>query len=283
MDDIAKIMADKQASILYILEQKDLQQKELANFHNQRAVAEVLFSNLIIALSSAANAKESSNCQEEEEEVHEPNAKRVKVDTSRDAYHILDPSIAQGKDISYLPGGIVSRLTLGGLINGLAGHLGGIVDVCTGIPMVPELLKDKNTTIPTAAHQSLHQLENIFAKALHHSIHARLEMDVLNSTPSRIVEMLCPEVNMQDIHAIRKRIYDTVILGRGTHSSAAASSLEGSEDLPYAAKVGVSDLEKVRGFETEKGRSLYSILLRMSQTYKSLIILTASKMQNMWK
>lgn len=249
MEDIDKIRMDNQALILYTMEQKELQEKDFQNFHSQTAIAEVLFLNLIKAIESAANVPSSShvlNANYDEIDFHEPNPKRVKTDIARDAYHILDPSIAQGKDISYLPGAIISRLTLGGLINGLAGHLTGVVDVCSSIPILPELSRDKNTPIPTAANQSLHQLENIYAKALHHSIHARLEMDVLNSTPGRIVDMLCPEVSMQEIQTIRKRIYDTVVLGKGTHSSATVASLEGTEDLPLAAKVGVSDIEKVR-------------------------------------
>jgi hypothetical protein len=236
-------MSDKQASILYIFEQKDLQQKEMALFQSQWAVAEVLFSNLLVALDSASNsqANRSMSTHEGNEHDPEPMAKRVKVDTVRDLYKILDPSIAQGRDISYLPGAILSRLTLGGLVNALAGAVGGIMDVSSGIPK----LTDKNLPIPTAANQSLHQLESIYARGLHHSIHAKLEMDVLISTPARIVEMLCPEVGMQDIYAIRRRIYDTVILGKGTHSSIAAASLEGTEDLPLAARVGLSDVEKV--------------------------------------
>ena len=67
------------------------------------------------------------------------------------------------------------------------------------------------------------------------------------TTPSRIVQMLCPELSYSDVNAIRRRVYDTVVLGYGTNSSAAMAALEGGDDVPVAARVGVHDIEKVSG------------------------------------
>ena len=50
---------------------------------------------------------------------------------------------------------------------------------------------------------------------------------------------------MVEIASIRKRIYDTVMLGRGTNASVNAAALEGTEDLPVAAKVALHDVDKV--------------------------------------
>jgi hypothetical protein len=75
------------------------------------------------------------------------------------------------------------------------------------------------------------------ARIVMRAISARLEMDMMESTPYRIAEMLSPESSPAEIAAIRKRIVDTVLLGKGTHSSAAAAALENTDDLPVAAKV----------------------------------------------
>ena len=71
-----------------------------------------------------------------------------------------------------------------------------------------------------------------------------IELDMVATTPSRIVQILCPELSHSEVNAIRRRIYDTVVLGFGTKSSALAASLEGGEDLP-TARVGVHEREKV--------------------------------------
>ena len=125
---------------------------------------------------------------------------------------------------------------IGGLTNALAGVRGGLVDPATNLP-----LKNKDGTISAT---SVPPLIVKMARILHRAISARLEMDMMESTPYRIAEMLCPETSPSEISAIRKRIVDTVILGKGTNASANAAALEGTEDLPVAAKVDSHDAEK---------------------------------------
>ena len=50
---------------------------------------------------------------------------------------------------------------------------------------------------------------------------------------------------MVEIIGIRQRIYDTVVLGRGTNSSSAAAALEGEEELPVAARKDVNEVSSV--------------------------------------
>jgi len=52
---------------------------------------------------------------------------------------------------------------------------------------------------------------------------------------------------MGEITSIRQRIYDTVVLGRGTNSSSAAAALEGEENLAVAARVDVREFKKCSG------------------------------------
>ena len=40
-------------------------------------------------------------------------------------------------------------------------------------------------------------------------------MDILATTPRRIADLLCVEISDFELKAIRRRIYDTVVLGTG--------------------------------------------------------------------
>lgn len=157
--------------------------------------------------------------------------------TPKDTFHILDPSFSKGKDQVHTPGAILSRLALHGVINAIHGAVGGVFEDPTNHSM-----PSPDKKIP---------LEEVrWAQKLLRAVNARVEMDMLNSTPSRIVEMLCPEMSMADVETIRKRIYQTVILGKGTNSSAAAAALEGEEDVPVAAKVAQHDIDKFKKCST---------------------------------
>jgi len=233
----------------YRLEQERLQNEEWKSYTERSNIAKILFNNLIRALDSATGTTSV-------EQQPGNDTKRMKVESgaavptsyskssSGDEYSILDPSFAKGKEITHLPGAIVSRILMGGLVNALAGKIGGVVDAISCKPLLPE---GKDAPIPTANGQTLTQLREMFVTRLHGAISARLEIDKLNSIPTRIVEMLCPEITMTEIAGIRQRIYDTVVLGRGTHSSSAAAALEGEEDLAVAARVDVHEFKKCGG------------------------------------
>jgi hypothetical protein len=64
-------------------------------------------------------------------------AKMEQVTVPRgDVYNILDPSFSkQNNTVSEGEGAILSRLTLGGLVNALAGVNGGVVDTVTCVPL----------------------------------------------------------------------------------------------------------------------------------------------------
>ena len=231
------------------MEQQTLQQTEQKAYNEKTAIVNQLLINLLNAIKAASS---KSTPDSTDTPTDQPPAKRMKKNNDNatdksengttDTFQILDPSFAKGKDIVHLPGAIISRLAIGGLINALAGVPGGIVD-----PLYAKLIHsnyDETKPIPTAANISLKTLRNEYTRSLHRALSARLEMDMMNSTPSRIAEMLCPEVTLADVNNIRKRIYETVILGKGTNASDRAAGLEGTEDLPVAARVGMHDIDK---------------------------------------
>jgi hypothetical protein len=81
----------------------------------------------------------------------------------------------------------------------------------------------------------------MWAMALHESVKSRLEKDVLDTTPQRIAHMLCPDLTPTEFKAVRKRIYDTVVLGKGLKVEDTA------EEIPVASNSqSVHDIEKVR-------------------------------------
>ena len=96
------------------------------------ARGEALLSNLVRALDSASRPGGGGRGTDP------PDAKRPRPDPDDgDAYGMLDGSFARtaGRAGSELPpGAILSRIQLGGLVNGLAGRPGGVVDALTCIP-----------------------------------------------------------------------------------------------------------------------------------------------------
>lgn len=236
-------------------EQEKLQMEEDAEYNRKIMLGRTILQNTVQALQSASIPE--SSCSE-------PSAKRMKTEqgdavntasSKRDEYKILDSSFASGKDIVYLPGAILTRISLGGLVNAMSGAVGGVVHVNNC-----EAMNSSQPSITTAQNQTIPQLKN-FATDLSRSIKARLEMDMMDSTPSRIVEMLCPEVSPDEMRSIRRRIYDTVVLGKGTNSSANAAALERDEDLPVAARVSMHDIDKVSEIQCITEKIIYSFTL----------------------
>ncbi|KAG7346284.1 TFIIB zinc-binding protein [Nitzschia inconspicua] len=131
-------------------------------------------------------------------------------------------------------GGKLSQMTVSGLVNGMSGRLNGVVQNKKLQP-IPGISTD---SIPTAKGASLSQLKQL-AQILHQSIQTTIEADVLATTPIRIQEMLAPDLSQQEFKAIRKRIYDTVILGKGL-------SQQEEVDIPTAANTNVHVLEKFK-------------------------------------
>lgn len=109
-------------------------------------------------------------------------------------------------------GGIAVQLTLEGLTNGMTWA---------------------NAELPE---KQVHSL----ATALHLAIRTKMERDFLDTTPERIREMMCSDLSSGEFAGIRRRVYDTVILGRGL-----SQQQPQDDDNVVTARVQVSDVEKV--------------------------------------
>lgn len=244
------------------VEQKEKEEKQREEYAQQIRVSQALLHNLCSALASASEGGTSSSSSTHNGHDAEHPNKRMKLETpqglaasppplssvppvepGRDKYNILDTSFAQGEKVVHLPGAILARLTMGGWINALAGEIFGVVNVHTSKPIKEGMTNE--TPLEAAGGLTLGDIRKR-AALMSQVISARLEMDMMESTPKRIVEMLCPEVTMAEIVGIRKRIYDTVILGKGTNASANAAALENEEALPVAARVGMHDIDKFK-------------------------------------
>ena len=139
----------------------------LKEYQARLSVGNLLLKNLIGALKCASDASG-------------PTAKKAKVATpvngKGDIYKILDPSFSkQNNTVSESEGAILSRLTLGGMVNGLAGVEGAVVDTVTCVPLV-DLQNDKKkgmeAVIESAGGLTLKELIRI-GSGLHRSVSAR--------------------------------------------------------------------------------------------------------------
>ncbi|KAL7427009.1 hypothetical protein ACHAXH_001253 [Discostella pseudostelligera] len=241
-------------------------------FSRQTSIGNTLLSNLTCALNVASSCSITNSGSSNGDE---PNTKRIKVENDSadsgervgDIYQILDPSFAKQSNTDgesnntteLSTGSILSRITLGGLVNGLAGVQGGIVDTLTCIPLSElsstnnnmddaskkeERKKHLDVVMDSAHNLSLREVIKL-ARGLHRSIAARTEMDILATTPRRIADLLCPEITDSELKAIRRRVYDTVVLGLGTNASANAASLEKDDnEIPVAAKQELEVFQK---------------------------------------
>lgn len=158
--------------------------------------------------------------------------RRPDEEDDEDPRQVEDEAAREVKDTM---GGKLSQLTVSGIINGMAGHMGGIVQNKKLQPQ-PGVPVD---SIPTANGASLAQIKQL-AQILHSSIQTKIEEDVLVTTPIRIQEMLAPDLTIQEFRGIRKRIFDTVILGKGLSQPEVS-------DVPTASNhQSLHDLEKFK-------------------------------------
>lgn len=165
-----------------------------------------------------------------------PPNKRQKMEELPD---IPDPYriwMGQTEEVPKQNGAVLVQLTTPALVNALSGQPGGIVDAkmttCTQPPMTMD------TMILVAASVTLGHLRQV-AIGLYRAIQTRVDADFLATTPSRIQAMLCAELSDQEFKSTRKRVYETVIEGRGRNLAG-----EEGDDAPVAARVVEHDIER---------------------------------------
>jgi hypothetical protein len=138
---------------------------------------------------------------------------------------LVDPYQEAASELETSIGGKLAQLSLSGVMNGMAGVHDGVTinKQCHAKEGM-----NKDTLIETAENISFGKLK-VVATALHQAIQACVEADVLVTTPLRIQEMLAGDLQPNEFKAIRKRVYDTVILGKGL-----AQANPDDADLPTA-------------------------------------------------
>lgn len=152
-------------------------------------------------------------------------------------------------DIPETAGGKLAVLSVGGLLNALAGQV-----VCTASTVVGNNLNalQKQAVLSGTANAlaktfgtgiTILQLHAV-ASALHTAIADQVKLDILRTTPNRIHNLLAPDLTVAEFQSIRRRVYDTVILGKGLSSSDHNDA--SSNDLPTAASGAVHDIEKFK-------------------------------------
>lgn len=115
-------------------------------FAAKKALGDLLVNNLLTALSSASSFGNIMSAPEAKRQKIEHNTATHHNNTNNggggDKYNVLDPSFAQSSNHKHSnntselsPGAILSRITLGGLVNGMSGVEGGCVDTLSCIPL----------------------------------------------------------------------------------------------------------------------------------------------------
>jgi hypothetical protein len=232
------------------------------------ALATVAWTNLETALNGLQTTLLKQPDEEDEEEFSPPPTKRIKTENNngnevvkkkkkkkpktivQDPFNIWLHTLRKrvqideedvddddyGEELKTNVGGKLSQLTPSGILNGLAGVGGGIV---SNKKMEPaQGYTDPKTQIPTASSATFSELK-LLAAAFHKSIQTRVEADVLVTTPIRIQQMLAPDVLHAEFRSIRRRIFDTVILGKGLGTDI-------PEDIPTAPSGGTHDIDKFK-------------------------------------
>lgn len=150
-------------------------------------------------------------------------------------YEAVDDAVLLPEAIPSTAGGKLAELSVPGIANGFAHIPGGLMD--RHLKALDPKVKDIPTPVGPVPLMKL----RVWAMNLHESVKSRLEKDVLDTTPQRIAHMLCPDLSPTEFKAVRKRIYDTVVLGKGLKVE------DTTEDIPVASNAqSVHDIEKVR-------------------------------------
>lgn len=161
-----------------------------------------------------------------------PPAKKPKVEENASLLLLNDPydiwvGQADDQEVPSTFGAIAVQLTRQGLLHGMT-------------------WKDAPLQTPEATK---------LATALHLAIKTKMERDFLDTTPNRIREMVCSDVSPGEFASIRRRVYDTVILGKGMSSQA-----QEDDANVVTARAQVPDVEKVSTMVEPNARFFLAIL-----------------------
>jgi len=242
--------------------QKNIQQAATASQITEPAAHPILLQNLIRAVQALRvveleiDPAQQDNDQEDDDSANKCKIKRYLQDpykiwfqaesAATDDSNNNNGLIRWDKEQTDIPdsdGGKLALLSIGGLLNGLASlpvtktpHsnpktlfkqavASGVANQLTG-----EVFVDCTQVTVLTLHET--------AIALHRAIAQHVQDDILHTTPLRIQMLLVgEELSTTEFERIRKRVYDTVILGKGRRVDAV-----NEEDLPAVANTVTSTL-----------------------------------------
>lgn len=153
----------------------------------------------------------------------------------------------QNIDVPDTPGGKLSVLSVGGLLNAMAGITGGVTKrVTPSADSLSSAVKQEAANGGANMNQTGVPLTDllVLAHAWHRAIQLQVHRDILSSTPRRIQEMLCADLTEAEFASIRKRIYDTVLLGKGLHTNDPSNDVDPT--LATGPTATAHDIEKFK-------------------------------------
>ena len=159
------------------------------------------------------------------------------LQTGADPYNINAIKIEQ----KVLPGSILVKLQLGGIINAVSAIKGGVTE-----PYVTNLADCKRMW-KVEANDHLKKLQKWYeyANVLKAAVNARVGQDKIEEMPQQIVEMMCgTDVDIGEVQNLRSRVYQTVVLNNGTHASERLRELEGGGNDIVLAKASMHKIEQ---------------------------------------
>mmetsp|Transcript_7160 Transcript_7160/g.14078 ORF Transcript_7160/g.14078 Transcript_7160/m.14078 type:complete len:798 (-) Transcript_7160:63-2456(-) len=126
-----------------------------------------------------------------------------------DAYGVLSPHYAEKKrnnpNTPLVPGAVLSRSNLNSIVNAILCVEGGAIDF-TDESIMKSSVEDTKTV--TKAGVVIPRRAQEVARILRKCLVNQVESDEIETTPDRIREMLCPELDMSQVQSLCQRIYD---------------------------------------------------------------------------
>jgi TFIIB zinc-binding len=239
----------------------------------QRPIVLALYKNLVTAVlalkvvdAPEAMEVDDEEADEDEDEDEYPNRKRRRVLRKKqkrrillDPYHVwfqlssddapdasADGVVYWDEDQDDLPvplGGKLAILSAGGLLNAISSCFLCATPV---VPMHPKLLLQQAAAAGTVPQWKLVQEQSpslspvtishlhAMALALHVAIAEQVKSDIVRTTPLRIQSLLAAELTPAEFQSVRRRLHDTVILGKGVQSQLATNGNDDANDPAVA-------------------------------------------------
>jgi TFIIB zinc-binding len=150
-------------------------------------------------------------------------------------------------DIPDTVGGKLAIVSVGGLLNGLAGHVISHTPNAHPKTLFVQAVASGVAAAVTASlgvSVTIVQLHAV-ATNLHAAIAHQVSLDILRTTPQRIHLLLAADLSSAEFASVRRRVYETVAMGRGGGMHQSAADAQAAADaLPTAASSAVHDIEK---------------------------------------